>query len=83
MNCSRLLWEIQRLSWGKTGRPDKDSADGSDAVDALIYGCSILSAGVKIEKNDVWYKNMSVGDQILYRAMEYSDKNSSLKYRER
>lgn len=83
MNCSRLLWEIQRLSWGKTGRPDKDSADGSDCLDALAYGCSILSAGVKIEKEDVWQKNLPVRDQIIYRAMEQGDKSSKMKHRER
>jgi hypothetical protein len=45
LRTSRLLWELQRYSWGKDGRPDKASADGADMMDALLYGCAIPSSG--------------------------------------
>jgi len=74
MTCSRLIWEMQRLSWGKDGRPDKDSADGSDASDALIYGCSILQLGVRQEQPAMWLQKLPIPDQIIWKAINEQDR---------
>ncbi len=74
MNCSRLLWEIQRLSWGVNGRPDKDSADGGDACDALVYGTSILATGTRQEVILEWRKKLSLSDQITWSLIDQADK---------
>lgn len=73
MQCSRLLWEIQRYAWGKDQRPDKKSADGADCVDCLVYGCSITSTGTRLEEADAWMKNLSTSDVMLWKAIERHD----------
>ena len=52
------------------------------AGNCLVYGCSILSAGIKLEEADVWMKNMPVADQVIWRAMEHQDKQRAAYVRE-
>ena len=77
MQCSRLIWEVQRLSWGKTGKPDKDSADGGDAADCLSYGCSIYSSGVKETSPSAWMKGLTPDDIMLWQAIDRADSATS------
>lgn len=73
MQCSRLIWEIQRLSWGATGKPDKTSADGADCCDALVYGCAIVAAGVRLPEQEMWTRNLRPEDILIWRAIERHD----------
>jgi len=73
MQCSRLIWEMQRYSWGKNGKPDKDSADGADASDCLTYGCSIMQAGATLPVEDDWMKQMPLADAVIWKAIELQD----------
>lgn len=82
MRCSRLIWEMARLSWGDNQKPDKDSADGADATDALIYGCSIIQQGLIVEQVKDWKKDLSVQDTLLWMAIERQD-NANRVLRER
>ena len=72
IQASRLMWEIQRLTW-KNDKPDKNSAGGSDMMDALIYGCSILAVGVETAEQIDRYKDMSDVDAEIHRIMDRSD----------
>lgn len=78
MRCSRLLWELGRLSWGKDGKPDKDSADGADCSDALIYGCSIMALGVRQSEPDAWLKKLSLADAVVWNAIRHADRYERL-----
>jgi len=82
MNCSRLLWEMQRLSWGENGKPDKDSADGADACDALVYGCSIMAAGTRQPEEQAWKKQLSLADRVIWNVIEQSDRYKTLTTRD-
>ncbi len=82
MHCSRLLWEMQRLSWGDNGKPDKESADGGDCCDALIYGCSIISSGVRKEEPQAWLKKLPIADQIIWKAIENQDRYRTILMRD-
>jgi len=82
MQCSRLLWEVQRLAWGKDGRPDKDSADGADACDCLVYGANILAAGVKHSDPEAWLRNLPPADAMIWKAIERMDRTRHLTVRE-
>jgi hypothetical protein len=74
MNTSRLIWEMKRLIWDSgSGKPDKKSADGADASDALIYGCSIMATGFEQEINDDWKKGLPVADVLIWEAIERED----------
>lgn len=71
MTSSRLLWEMTRLTWdASTGKPDKKSADGSDACDCLIYGCSIMATGFQTEKDNSWMKGMSERDVQIWQQID-------------
>jgi len=70
IQTSRLLWELKRLTWGKNGKPDKDTAGGGDAVDCLIYGCSIMAVGKPQEEQENWRDGMSERDQVLWEAID-------------
>jgi len=83
MKCSRMLWEIQRLSWGKDGKPDKESADGADCADALIYGCSIMALGVRQQEPSVWLRKLPIADQVIWKAIEDADRYQRILHRER
>lgn len=80
MSCSRLVWELQRLAWGKHGKPDKDSADGSDAVDCLIYGCSIYQTGYTTPQEEMWKKNLPPADILIWDAIDRMDRQRSLPF---
>lgn len=72
IQTSRLLWEIQRLTW-KMNKPDKNSAGGGDMTDCLIYGCSILAVGHNpLEQTDL-YKGMSDVDAEIFKIMDKTD----------
>lgn len=73
MDCSRLLWELQRLAWDKSGRPDKNSAGGADCLDCLIYGSSIPAMGRPAPVRD-WKRSLPLGDALLWRAIERADR---------
>lgn len=73
MACSRLLWEMQRLSWGKDGKPDKSSADGSDCCDTLIYGCSIIQSGIHFQPEGEWRKKLSPKHIAIWEAIARQD----------
>lgn len=79
---SRLLWEVQRLSWGTNGKPDKDSADGSDCCDCLIYGCSIIQSGFSVPAPEAWKKGKDQRDLLLWRLVDMVDGNPQLRVRE-
>jgi len=74
MNTSRLFWEMNRMVWDTSkGKPDKKSADGGDACDCLIYGCSIMATGIVPEENEDWMKELPVADAIIWKAIERHD----------
>jgi phage terminase large subunit-like protein len=73
MSCSRLLWEMQRLAWGKDGKPDKESADGADCCDCLGYGAMIQAAGSRIVDNDAWMRKLSTVDALTWKLIEQYD----------
>ena len=74
MHASRLFWEMTRLTWDAgLGKPDKKSADGADACDCLIYGCSIMASGFQQEKDDTWMKGMSQMDIQIWQQIERQD----------
>jgi len=75
MTASRLLWELQRLSW-KAGKPDKDSADGADCCDCLVYGCSILQTGITLDQPEAWKKGLSPSDLLMWQWIDYADSRS-------
>lgn len=76
MQCSRLLWEIQRLAWSKTGKPDKDSADGADCCDCLIYGCNVRASGVREAIAPSWQRGLKDDDIRLWKLIEQHDRRS-------
>ena len=73
MQCSRLLWEIQRLSW-KDDKPDKDSADGADCSDCLIYGCNVMASGARIPAELDWQRGMSASDKAIWNLIDIADR---------
>lgn len=77
MQCSRLLWEIQRLSWGSDAKPDNESAAGADCCACLVYGCSILQSGTVLPAAEVWQRNLSEADILLWKALEQFDRRRS------
>lgn len=82
MYCSRLLWEMQRLVWGKNGKPNKDSADGADCTDCLIYGTSIKATGVRYTEPDAWMRGLSQNDIMLWKLIDSADKYQKLQYQD-
>lgn len=76
MECSRLIWELQRFVWGKEGKPDKDSADGADCCDALIYGCNIMASGARVLYPEAWKRGLRDIDLILWDAIDRSDRRN-------
>lgn len=70
ISASRLLWELKRLAWGKSNKPDKDTAAGGDCTDCLIYGCSIQAVGRPAEEKESWRDGLSERDQALWEAIE-------------
>lgn len=77
MEVSRLLWEMKRYSWGRNGRPDKNSADGADCVDCLVYGCSIKAVTVQELETDVWKRGLTPADIMIWRAIDIHDRRRS------
>lgn len=75
---SRLLWELRRLTWGSSNKPNKDSAGGADATDCLIYGCSIQAVGRPEERKDDWRAGMPTRDQVIWDAIEDQDARTEL-----
>ena len=75
---SRLLWELQRLTWGKSNKPDKNTAGGGDCTDCLIYGCSIQATGRPESKQDNWRHRLSSRDQIIWDAVEAQDSRTDI-----
>lgn len=73
MRESRLLWEMNRLSWDHKGRPDKDSAEGADCSDCLIYGCSIVASGTSRDIMENWKDRLPARDVVVYEAIERMD----------
>jgi len=82
MQCSRLIWETQRYSWDKYGKPDKTSADGADCSDCLTYACSILQTGVTLPQEDEWMKKMPLADAVIWKAIEQQDRRQRILARE-
>jgi phage terminase large subunit-like protein len=82
MQCSRLLWEIQRYSWGKDGKPNKESADGADACDAMVYGATVMQAGVRLAEPETWEKDLSPDDVLLWRLIDRYDNLRTITHRE-
>lgn len=72
IQASRLLWEMQRLTW-KNSKPDKNSAGGGDMTDCLIYGSSIMAIGVETAEHYDRYKGMTDVDAEIHRIMDRSD----------
>lgn len=78
MSTSRLFWELKRLVWDPTtSKPDKRSADGADACDCLIYGCSIMASGIIPEVDDSWKKGMPDRDVMIWEAIERYDRDQA------
>jgi phage terminase large subunit-like protein len=69
MRGSRLLWEIARYTFGKDGRPDKKSADGGDACDALLYGCNVLTEGAEARDTDSWKRKLQPADVLIWERV--------------
>jgi len=82
MQLSRLFWEMQRYSWGKDGKPNKESADGADCCDAMVYGTSIMQAGVRIIHPEDWEKDLPLNDVLLWKAIDHYDRLGTLPSRE-
>lgn len=76
MQCSRLLWEMERLSWGKIGKPDKESADGADCCDCLIYGCNVRASGVREQATPAWQRNLPADQVRLWTLIERQDRRA-------
>lgn len=76
---SRLFWELKRLSWGKNGKPDKDTADGGDCCDCLAYGCSIMQSGTSRAAPEAWQEGLSESDILMWRLIEESDNQIRLR----
>ena len=74
IRASRLIWELQRLTWGKRGKPDKSSAGGGDATDCLIYGCAIQASGRSKDKDDDWRADLSERDQVIWDSIMAQDR---------
>jgi len=70
---SRLVWELQRLTWGKSNKPDKNTAAGGDCTDCLIYGCSIIAVGQVAPVTDSWRDGMTDRDQVVWDAITRQD----------
>ncbi len=78
MYGSRLVWELQRLTWHKgNNKPDKNTAGGGDATDCLIYGCSIQAIGRPPEIKEDWRDGMSSRDQMLWDSIIAQDKKQA------
>ena len=73
IKASRLVWELKRLTWGKNGKPDKDSAGGADLSDCLAYGCSIVATGHHPKDTDDWREDLSERDVQIYEAIRRLD----------
>lgn len=78
VRASRLTWELKRLTWGKRGKPDKDSAEGADCTDCLIYGCSIPASGRKAPKDDSWKDRLSTRDVRIWETMLEQDRRKRI-----
>ena len=70
---SRLIWELERLTWGKTNKPNKDTAAGGDCTDCLIYGCSIIAIGRFSPLIESWRDGLSERDQTVWEAIDQQD----------
>lgn len=70
---SRLIWELQRLAWGKQNKPNKETAGGADCTDCFIYGCSIQAVGRPAPDIENWRDGMSERDQLLWTAIDDQD----------
>lgn len=75
---SRLIWELQRLTWGKNNKPDKGTAAGGDCTDCLIYGCSIQAVGRPDVEEDAWKKNMPERDIIIWESIDRQDRRQKI-----
>lgn len=82
IQTSRLIWEIQRLTWASTSglesKPDKNSAGGGDMIDALLYGCSIMASGIPQQERADPYRGMPAVDAEIWREMDRMDKRDRL-----
>jgi len=74
---SRLMWEMKRLTWDKMGKPDKRSADGADATDCLIYGCTILASGTRLDLEESWRDGLNERDVGIWEAIDRFDKKGA------
>lgn len=74
IRSSRLLWEMNRLTWGKSSKPNKDTAAGADMCDCLIYGCSIIATGRPAERIESWRDGLSERDQLLWESIDRQDR---------
>ena len=83
MYCSRLLWEMQRLVWGKNSKPNKDSADGADCVDCLIYGTSVRATGVRQEESEAWMRGLSQDEIMIWKLIDRQDQLQKHQHDER
>ncbi len=75
---SRLFWELGRLTWGKNGKPDKKSADGSDLIDCLMYGGNIKVNETEPKREDNSMKDLSPQDQHLWRMIHRYDRMDAI-----
>jgi phage terminase large subunit-like protein len=71
---SRLFWEMNHLSWGKVGKPDKDTADGADCCDCLGYGCTVLHVGTEAPLLEKWQDGLSLPDLLTWDLINRSDR---------
>jgi hypothetical protein len=74
---SRLIWEMKRLTWDKHGKPDKQSADGADCCDCLVYGCSILASGTRLDMKESWREGLGERDIGLWESIDRFDKRGA------
>jgi phage terminase large subunit-like protein len=77
LNGSRLIWELQRLTWGKQNKPEKKTAGGGDCTDCLIYGCSIQATGRPAPMTESWKDNLPERDVILWEAIDRQDRQQA------
>lgn len=78
MECSRLLWEIASYTWGRGNKPNKDSADGADACDCLVYGCSIMAQAIHRKNPQEWRYRLSPRDVLLWDTIDAADRRKEL-----
>jgi phage terminase large subunit-like protein len=74
---SRLFWELQQLTWGKDGKPDKKTAAGGELTDALNYGCAVMMRG-EHPPRAARDAHLSQADRQLWDLIQRYDRRAAL-----